>query len=230
MKNQQKLIVALDVDSKEKALNIVQKLGGLITTYKVGHQLFTAEGPAIIHALKEMKKRVFLDLKLHEISNSVSAAIHSAGQHGVEIVTIHSSGGCDMMKAAVQAAANYPSMKIIALTVVTGLNDQDLEIIGYKYNREDAVLRLANLAKQSGCHGVVASPLEAKHLRKSLGDNIWVMTPGIKILESISQDQQQYATPKEAIENGASHLIIGRSILDSPDPLKVVESILAQIH
>lgn len=230
MKVNEKIIVALDVENAKKALSIVDQIGDEIIHYKVGHQLFTAEGPSIVQALLARDKKVFLDLKLHEISNSAMLAVRSAGRLGVTMVTVHASGGVKMMEAAVMAAKEFPEMKIIALTVVTGLLDGDLKDIGFAYLGEELVLRLANLAHTSGCHGVVASPKAATAIQKKFRKDFLIITPGINIPGNIHQDQQQILTPKEALRTGATHLIIGRAIVDSNKPRIVLEKIIQQVE
>ncbi|MCJ8298765.1 MAG: orotidine-5'-phosphate decarboxylase, partial [Pseudomonadales bacterium] len=150
MRSNESLIVALDVFSFDEMVSIVQSTQTEVRIYKVGHQLLTAEGPRVIQYLKDLGKEVFLDLKLHEISNSVVSAIRSAGRHGVDMVTVHSSGGLSMMQAAVDAASEFGDMKILALTVVTGLSDKDIHEIGFNNSCEEQVIRLAKLAERAG--------------------------------------------------------------------------------
>ena len=224
------LIVALDVFTFEEMKSIVDSTKAEVTTYKVGLQLLTSEGPEVILYLKNLGKTVFLDLKLHEISNSVSAAIKSAGKHGVDMVTVHASGGQRMMEAAAKAAAEFPNMKVLALTVVTGLNDQDLLDIGFSRSCQDQVARLALLAQRSGCHGVIASSQEIQTLRSLLSDHMLIITPGIRLESEENQDQSRVGTPAHAITSGASYIIIGRPIVKSVNPEKAAREINDQIR
>ena len=224
------LIVALDVFTFDEMKSIVDSTKAEVTTYKVGLQLLTSEGPEVILYLKKLGKTVFLDLKLHEISNSVSAAIKSAGKHGVDMVTVHASGGQRMMEAAAKAAADFPNMKVLALTVVTGLNDQDLLDIGFSRSCQDQVARLALLAERSGCHGVIASSQEIQTLRSLLSDHMLIITPGIRLESEENQDQSRVGTPAHAITSGASYIIIGRPIVKSVNPEKAAREINDQIR
>lgn len=224
-----KLIVALDVPTFDAMKAIVENVEPLINMFKVGHQLFTAEGPAVLAYLKARKKQVFLDLKLHEIPNSVGLAIESAGKHGVDMVTVHASGGMAMMQTAVSAAAQFPFMKIIALTVVTGLTNQDLADIGMVADCEAQVIRLAKLAKTSGCHGVIASPKEIAPLRQAIGNEWLIITPGVRPATSSQGDQARVGTPEQAIQSGADYLIIGRPIVKADNPRLAVMQIVSQI-
>lgn len=229
MKTSDKIIVALDLDTLEETKTIVEELGELISIYKVGHQLFTSEGPKVVSFLKELGKEVFLDLKLHEIPNSVAKAVSSAGRLGVSMVTVHASGGKKMLEAAVQSASGFSNLKILALTVVTGLSNEDLKEIGFVANCEKQVLNLAKLAEKSGCNGVVASPLEVKVLREKLKKEMLIVTPGVRLLGSDNFDQNRVGTPKEAIKNGASQIIVGRQIVQAQKPLEIVNKILNTI-
>lgn len=224
------LIVALDVSSLDAARSIVESTTEEVTVYKVGLQLLTAQGPQVIQYLKERGKIVFLDLKLHEISNSVSSAVHAAGEHGVDMITVHASGGQKMMESAVEAAAVYPGLKVLALTVVTGLGDQDLLDIGFSRSSEEQVVRLAQLAQCSGCHGVVASPNETAQLRALLGPDMLIVTPGIRPDGAQSQDQHRVGTPVHAIASGASYIVVGRPIVQAEQPEQAARDINEQIR
>lgn len=212
-----RLIIALDVDSFSEMKAIVESTKSEVSIYKIGLQLFTSEGPSTIKYLKEMGKGVFLDLKLHEISNSVASAIHSAGTHGVDMVTVHASGGQQMMKAAVEAASAFPNLKILALTVVTGLDNKALSEIGFELSAEELTIRLASLAASSGCHGVIASSMETEKLRGILGSEMLIVTPGIRPAGSDSNDQQRVGTPTHAMISGASYIVVGRPVVQASD-------------
>jgi len=224
------LIVALDVYSINEVKAIVESTSVEVSVYKVGLQLLTSEGPEVIRYLKGLGKTVFLDLKLHEISNSVSSAIKSAGKHGVDMVTVHASGGQKMMESAVAAASEFPNMKVLALTVVTGLTDQDLLDIGFSRSSQAQVVRLAQLAERSGCHGVIASPQETKALRSLLAEHMLIVTPGIRPKGEEKQDQHRVGSPTHAINSGASYIVVGRPIVQAESPEKSAREINEQIH
>jgi orotidine-5'-phosphate decarboxylase len=219
----------MDVPTFGEMERIVDSVGDEVITYKVGHQLFTAEGPRVIRYLRQRDKNVFLDLKLHEIPNSVASAVRSAGNHGVDMITVHASGGRAMMAAGVEAASEFPGLTILALTVVTGLTDQDLTEIGIDASNDEQVNRLARLAESSGCHGVIASPAETKMLRDVLAAQSLIVTPGVRPAGTSANDQARVATPAEAVANGASYVIIGRPITQSEDPARTAREINEQI-
>jgi len=229
MKRDARLIVALDFTTPGESLSLVDALGDSVGTYKVGLQLFTAAGPEVIGELVRRDKRVFLDLKLHEIPNSVAGATRAAGDLGVSMLTVHASGGSAMMRAAVEAASETPGMQILALTVVTSLGDADLRELGISRSCEEQAKLLASLAKKSGCHGVVASPREAAMLRARLGDGMHIVTPGIRLEGRDVHDQVRVASPAGAIQAGATHLIVGRAITQAGNPVEVARAVLAQI-
>lgn len=223
------LIVALDIDSFIAMKDIVGAIGTAVSTYKIGHQLFIAEGFKTIRYLKDLGKDVCLDLKLHEIPNSVASAVLAAGNHGVDMITVHASGGKPMMQAAVKAAARFADLKIVALTVVTGLSDQDLADIGFALNSQDLVVRLAKLAQASGCHGVIASPREIQLLRMALGNTFLIVTPGIRPLDHSRDDQHRIGTPQQAIRAGASFIVVGRPITRADNPALAAQHIIQQM-
>ncbi|XOV87370.1 MAG: orotidine-5'-phosphate decarboxylase [Pseudomonadota bacterium] len=225
-----RLIVALDVPSFSEMNAIVEALGSRVNHYKIGHQLFTAEGPRTIARLKELGKQVFLDLKLHEIPNSVSSAVISAGRHGVDMLTLHASGGSDMMTAAVEASSRFAGMKIIALTVVTGLSDADLATIGVSDGCEAQVARLGKLAQSCGCHGLVSSPREVTMLRKLLGSSILLVTPGVRPSGAEHNDQARVDTPSGALRAGASYIVVGRPVVAAEQPEQAVDEIVAEME
>jgi orotidine-5'-phosphate decarboxylase len=224
-----RVIVALDVESSARAAKLVEQLGAATSFYKVGLQLLTADGPAIVRELVAAGKQVFLDLKLFEIPNSVAGAVAAAGQLGVSMVTVHASGGSAVLRAAVEAARPYPQLKVLALTVITSMRDQDLVEVGVNASVQEQVVRLARLAMQAGCHGVVASPQEAQFLRGMLPVGSLIVTPGTQLLGEAPSDQARTATPAEAIRAGATHLVAGRSITRSPNPAAAFAAIRDQI-
>jgi orotidine-5'-phosphate decarboxylase len=228
---QDRLIVALDVPSAAHARQIVQTIGEAATTYKIGKQLFTAEGPQVVRDLVASGRKVFLDLKFHDIPNTVAAAVKSAAELGVGMMTVHASGGSKMLKAAAEAASQSPARPMmLAVTVLTSLSDSDLQELGISGNVLSQVLRLGALARAAGCGGLVASAQEARELRRELGEGFAVVTPGIRPAGSASGDQARVVAPRDAIAAGANYLVVGRPILDAPDPAKAAEEIVQDIR
>jgi orotidine-5'-phosphate decarboxylase len=230
MDPRQRLIVALDVSTAAAARKIVGAVGDSAHAYKVGMQLYTAEGPSIVRELVGSGRRVFLDLKYHDIPNTVEAAVREAAQLGVSMLTVHASGGGRMLRAAVEAAqASKPDLLLLAVTVLTSLDDVDLGKIGLRGGVLDQVLRLAALALSNGCQGVVASAQEAAPLRQEFGFDFTIVTPGVRAAGSGPHDQVRIVTPAEAIAAGASHIVVGRPITEASDPGAEARAILAQI-
>jgi orotidine-5'-phosphate decarboxylase len=226
----QRLIIALDVSSSAAARRIVNAVGDSARTYKVGKQLFTAEGPQAVRDLVAAQRQVFLDLKYHDIPNTVGAAVREAAKLGVNMVTVHASGGGQMLRAAVEAAHSVnPQLMILAVTVLTSLDDSDLEKMGVRGRVVDQVMRLAALALANGCHGVVASAQEASELRAELGNEFAIVTPGVRPAGSGRSDQVRVVTPTEAIAAGATHIVVGRPITEAADPAAEARAILGQI-
>ncbi len=226
-----RLIVALDVPGATQARQIVETLGEAATTYKIGKQLFTAEGPQVVRDLVSSGRKVFLDLKLHDIPNTVAAAVRAASELGVSMMTVHASGGSKMLRAAVEAAAQSPAKPIIlAVTVLTSLSDSDMQDLGIAGTVPDQVLRLGTLARAAGCGGLVASAQEAQELRRELGVGFAIVTPGIRPAGSVSGDQVRVVTPKDAINAGATYLVVGRPILDAPDPAAATVQIVQEVE
>lgn len=226
-----RLIVALDVPGATQARHLVQAIGESATTYKVGKQLFTAEGPAIVRDLVASGRKVFLDLKFHDIPNTVAAAVHSAAQLGVSMMTVHASGGSKMLQAAAEAAIQSDSKPLVlAVTVLTSLSDSDLQEIGVSGTVLTQVLRLGALARTAGCGGLVASAKETAELRRELGEGFAIVTPGVRPAGSSAGDQARVVTPRDAIAAGATHLVVGRPILEAADPAKAAANIVAEIE
>ena len=226
-----RLIVALDVPSATQARQIVQSIGDGGTTYKVGKQLFTAAGPTVVRDLVSSGRKVFLDLKFHDIPNTVAAAVRSAAELGVTMLTVHASGGSKMLKAAVEAAAQSAAKPtVLAVTVLTSLSDADLEEIGVPGTVLTQVLRLGALALRSGCGGLVASAREARELRREMGEGFAIVTPGVRPAGSAAGDQARVVAPRDAIAAGATYLVVGRPILESAYPAKAVADIIADIE
>jgi orotidine-5'-phosphate decarboxylase len=214
-----RLIVSLDVDSIDDARNLVHALGAEADHYKVGIQTLTGVGPRLVDELVGAGKHVFLDLKLHEIPSSVAGAVRAAGRLGVSMVTVHASAGSAALRAAVDAAASHARLQVLALTVVTSLADDDLPEIGLAPSVREQVLRLAALAADAGCHGVVASAREAAELRDKLPPGSLVVCPGIQLPKLRVNDQARFASPAAAAKAGATHIVVGRAIASAPDPL-----------
>lgn len=225
----QRLIVALDVSTAAAAQKIVAAVGDSVLTYKVGMQLYTAEGPQIVRDLVASKRRVFLDLKYHDIPNTVGAAVAEAAKLGVSMLTVHSSGGSRMLRAAVEAAKARADLLVLAVTVLTSLDGNDLEKMGIPGTVEDTVVRLAGMALDNGCQGVVASAREVRCLRAEFGTSFAIVTPGIRSPGGSVADQVRVATPAEAIASGASHIVVGRPITEAADPAAEANAILSQI-
>lgn len=223
-----RLIVALDVSSAAEAQKMVQRLGDAAGIYKVGLQLFTSEGPGFVKDLVASGRKVFLDLKLHDIPNTVSHAAKSAAELGVHMLTVHASGGSAMLRAAVEAAAGR--VNILAVTVLTSLSSDDLNEIGVPGEITDQALRTAALAQNAGCQGIVSSPRELVPLRKQVGKDFLIVTPGIRPVGAETHDQQRIATPSLAIANGASHIVVGRPITHASDPANAAQTIIAEME
>jgi orotidine-5'-phosphate decarboxylase len=226
----QRLIVALDVSSAAAAQKIVAAVGDSASCYKVGMQLYTAEGPKVVRDLVASGRRVFLDLKYHDIPNTVAAAVREAASLGVSMLTVHASGGGKMMSAATEAARNLNvALMVLAVTVLTSLDDNDLDKLGVHGRVQDQVLRLAALALASGCEGVVASAQEAAALRGELEGDFAIVAPGVRPAGAEPGDQARVATPAEAIAAGATHIVVGRPITGAADPASEARAILSQI-
>lgn len=226
----EKLIVALDVSSRAAAQKIVTSIGDSALIYKIGMQLFTAEGPRVVRDLVASGRRVFLDLKYHDIPNTVGLAVQQAAKLGVSMLTVHAAGSAKMLRAAAEAAkAVNPALLILGVTVLTSLDEGDLEKIGMNGTVADEVQRLAALALANGCGGIVTSAREASLLRKHLGGDFALVTPGVRPAGSGHADQVRVVTPAQAIAAGASHIVVGRPITEAADPAAAARAILAQI-
>lgn len=218
-----RIIIALDVKDKDEAARVVSGLKDA-RTFKVGLELFTAEGPALFKKLKVLRKDIFLDLKLHDIPNTVAGAARSAVRHGVQMMTIHTSGGKEMMARAVAAAREtaeaekLPKPLLLGVTVLTSLKAAELDEVGMNPDVAAQVLRLAGLARAAGMDGVVCSPQEIEIVRKEFGRELLIVTPGIRPAWAAAQDQKRIMTPAEAVAKGADYLVIGRPITGAPSP------------
>ena len=224
------LIVALDVSSLAAATAIAETLDATRCRLKVGKQLFTREGPAVVHALHDLGFEVFLDLKFHDIPNTVAAAVAAAADMGVWMVNIHASGGTRMMQAAVDVLANRPKRPLLtAVTVLTSMDKADLSELGINESPLEKVASLAALAQSSGVDGVVCSAVEASMLRSQCGDGFLLVTPGIRLPGDDAGDQRRVVTPNDALAAGATHLVMGRSITGASSPAAAVEQTLRSL-
>ncbi len=222
-----KIIVALDVATKKKALELVEQLRGEISFFKIGLQLYTAEGPEIVRAVLATGAKVWLDLKFYDIPNTVARAVESASTLGVQMLTIHLSGGSAMIRAATAARAS--DMLFLGVTVLTSVTEQTLREIGITDGVEDQVLRLAKLGVDAGIDGVVASPHEIKSLRREFGDRIKIAVQGIRPSWAEPDDQKRFMTPREAIQAGTDYIGIGRPITGHAQPHEAVARILEEL-
>ena len=222
-----KIIVALDVATKTRALELVDQLQGEISFFKIGLQLYTAEGPGIVREVLATGAKVWLDLKLYDIPNTVARAVESASNLGVQMLTIHLSGGSEMIRAA--TAARATDMLLLGVTVLTSSTEQTLREIGLTNTVESQVLRLAKLGAAAGVDGLVASPLEIKTLRREFGDGIKIAVQGIRPTWADPGDQKRFMTPREAIEAGADYIGIGRPITGHAQPREAVAAILDEL-
>lgn len=224
-----RIIVALDFSSAAEALKLANQLDPQLCRLKIGMELFTAAGPSLIERLMSIGFDVFLDLKFHDIPTTVARACKAAGSLGVWMVNVHALGGRKMLIAA-RDAVPQGSTKLIAVTVLTSMNQDDLDDTGLRGQPEEIVRRLAQLSHDCALDGVVCSALEAPHLRQMLGNDFCLVTPGIRPAGNQSDDQKRITTPHQAILNGSSYLVIGRPITQAADPLFVCQRINAEIE
>ncbi len=222
-----RIIVALDVPDRERALQLVRELRDSVAMFKVGLQLYIAEGPEIVKAIREEGAGVFLDLKLHDIPNTVGRAVESAAKLGASMLTLHLSGGDEMIRAAVDAAP--PDLLLLGVTVLTSSSEKTLSQTGIAGGLDDQVMRLAKLGQASGLRGFVASAQELPSLRRELGKDAQLVIPGIRPTGEAVGDQKRVMTPGNAIRAGADFLVIGRPITDALDPRAACREISAEI-
>jgi orotidine-5'-phosphate decarboxylase len=226
-----RLIVALDVSSAAEAQRLVTTIGNSACIYKIGKQLFTSEGSGLVRDLVGSGRKVFLDLKYHDIPNTVASAVRVAADLNVHMLTVHASGGSKMLRAAAEAAAQTSSKPLVlGVTVLTSLADEDLREIGISASTQDQVVTLAKLAQKAGVGGLVASPNELKALRQAIGQEMKIVTPGVRPAGSDKGDQARVATPAEAIANGADYIVVGRPITAAQDPAAAAQAILEEIR
>jgi orotidine-5'-phosphate decarboxylase len=247
MTTRDKLIVALDLPTGDAATRMAERLQGHVGMFKVGSELFTAEGPVPVRYLVATGHRVFLDLKFHDIPNTVRAGAREAAQLGASMVNVHASGGRKMMEAALEGARSalatvwgnpgrpqgppvQAAPKVLAVTILTSLEIQDLEELGISGTPMEAVVRLARLAQSAGLDGVVASAREISAIRQACGPEFLIVTPGIRPASAAANDQARIATPASAIAAGADYLVVGRPITGTPDPAAAADAIVAEME
>ena len=225
------LIVALDVSSTAEVEQAVDRLGASVSFYKIGLELFTAAGPDVVKAVKSRGKKVFLDLKLHDIPRTVERAVKSGAALGVDLMTIHAVGGKAMIRAAKDAAlaCGPGAPKILAVTVLTSLDQSDLGDLGVGREMAAQVEALGRLACANGADGIVCSPKEVANMRAALGPNALLVTPGVRPAGADVGDQKRVATPGQAVRDGSTHLVVGRPILEASDPCAAARAIAAEM-
>jgi orotidine-5'-phosphate decarboxylase len=235
IKTAQRIITALDVGDKDQALLLVSKLEDA-EIFKVGLQLFTSEGPALLSTIRDCDKNVFLDLKLHDIPNTVGEAVKVCVSYGVKMMTLHASGGREMMTRAADAAGEEAEKIgvdkpwLLGVTVLTSLKDEQIIEIGMKENALGQVKRLARLAREAGLDGVVCSPQEISEVRSETGKDFLIVAPGIRPSWAAAHDQKRIMTPVEAVKKGADFLVIGRPIIKDKNPLLAFQKIVEEIE
>ena len=231
-----RIITALDVHSLDDMKKLVETLGDSVSFYKVGMELFYSAGLDAVRYLKDQGKHVFLDLKVHDIPNTVAQSIRALTRLGADLMTLHGTGGRAMMEAAAEAVRdeaaklNIERPRLLAVTVLTSIDEDAWKEIGGKYSIAESVKNLAKLAKEAGIDGTVSSPYEAKEIREMNGPDFLIVTPGIRPTFAVANDQKRFTTPSQALRDGASHLVIGRPITKAADPKEAAEKILAEIQ
>ena len=220
-----KLIVALDVEGTAPALELVEQLADVVDIFKVGLQLFTAAGPRIVEQIQQKGSKVFLDLKLHDIPNTVAKAVAAAQSHGVYALTVHTCGGQEMLQ---KAAAVNPRPQLWGVTVLTSLDDENLKNIGFRLPVKELVPNLAKTAKNCGLDGIVCSPREIALVRPLVGDEFTIVAPGVRA-KTVADDQKRTLTAGEAVKAGADYLVVGRPVLEAKDPREAALAILKEI-
>lgn len=224
------LIVALDVPTKQETEAALDRLPGTIEWYKVGLELFCAEGPEVLEPLKQRNKKIFLDLKLHDIPQTVANAVKTAASHGVSLMTVHAIGGHAMLEAAAKAASECDNPpKLVAVTTLTSLSQDDFKDLGIRRTVSEQAVALGELAVSSGIDGMVTSAHEAGVLRERFPEALLV-TPGIRMPDGDAGDQKRVATPAFAVQQGSTHLVVGRPIMQAADPAAITDSILEDIN
>jgi orotidine-5'-phosphate decarboxylase len=225
----EKILLVLDVSSREEAMKLVRPLYEHVGMFKVGMQLFTAEGPSLVREIVDLGGKVFLDLKFHDIPNTVSHGVLEAAKLGVSLMTIHAAGGRAMMETvAKELQDKFGNRKpmVVAVTVLTSLNDAGLAEVGIARPMAQQVVAMAQLAEECGISGVVCSPQEIQLVRQAAGPNFKIVTPGIRLPGQSANDQQRLATPREALSAGADYIVVGRAVTAAPDPRVALEALV----
>jgi orotidine-5'-phosphate decarboxylase len=231
-----RLIVALDVDSINQAKHFVRLLAGEVGMFKIGKQLFTHAGPQAVQLIQELRGEIFLDLKFHDIPNTVAKAAVEATRLGVKMFNVHASGSLEMMRTTVKEVERVCRQEklrrpiMLAVTVLTSLNQDDLQRVGVEHEVADQVVRLALLTKDAAMDGVVASPHEVAVIRKACGRTFVIVTPGIRPAEGKRNDQQRVMTPRDAVRAGVDYIVVGRPILEAGDPVSAARAIVADME
>ncbi|RME64158.1 MAG: orotidine-5'-phosphate decarboxylase [Nitrospirae bacterium] len=232
----ERVILALDVDSKTRAQELVKRFSDSVEFFKVGSELFTAAGPSIVEWIHERGKKVFLDLKYHDIPNTVAKAAVQATKLSVEMFNVHASGGFAMMKRTAEKVVetslkyNLPKPKIVAVTVLTSISDEEFKKeLGFQHSIRTQVKHLTSMALKAGLDGVVASAHEASILRQKFGNDFIIVTPGIRPEWMPPDDQKRTVTPREAMRMGASYIVVGRAVLSQEEPERALELILLEV-
>ena len=232
----ERLIVALDVDTSEQATDLVRQLAGEVGMFKIGKQLFTHAGPQAVRQIQELGGEIFLDLKFHDIPNTVAKAAIEATRLGVKMFNVHASGSLEMMRMTVKEVKrvcrqqNLRKPIMLAVTVLTSLNQDDLERVGVERKVADQVVRLALLTKEAGMDGVVASPHEVADIREACGRRFVIVTPGIRPSDGNRNDQQRIMTPQDAVRGGVDYIVVGRPIIEAKDPVAAARAIVADMQ
>jgi len=232
----ERLIVALDVDTSEQATDLVRQLAGEVGMFKIGKQLFTHAGPQAVRQIQELGGEIFLDLKFHDIPNTVAKAAIEATRLGVKMFNVHASGSLEMMRMTVKEVKrvcrqqNLRKPIMLAVTVLTSLNQDDLERVGVERKVADQVVRLALLTKEAGMDGVVASPHEVADIREACGRRFVIVTPGIRPSDGNRDDQQRVMTPQDAVRGGVDYIVVGRPIIEAKDPVAAARAIVADMQ
>lgn len=238
MEAKDRIVLALDVDTAEEAVDLVKKLSGYVGVFKVGMQLYNSIGPSIVHRVHDLGGRVFVDLKLHDIPNTVASAAKVLTRLNTYMFNVHAAGGREMMRQAAAAAVSEAQRMgseipiVLAVTVLTSMSQQELEtemyVSGLKV--EELVVKWALMAQESGLGGVVCSPQEISPIREACGPDFKIVTPGIRPLWSAPNDQKRITTPHQALEQGADYMVIGRPIIQAPDPCAAAQKIIEELE
>jgi orotidine-5'-phosphate decarboxylase len=234
MEIRDRLFLALDINSYSHAEELVTSLKDYVAGFKVGSQLFTREGPKVLQLIAQNNKRIFLDLKYHDIPTTVARAAEEAVRHRVSIFNVHISGGYEMMRLCVEACErvsqeeSLPKPLILGVTLLTSLTEADLITLGISRSFNSQVLHLAKIAQRAGLDGVIASPQEARSLRDTFGKDFIILCPGVRPAWAVKHDHQRVATPHEAIRSGADYIVVGRPVIEAPDPVLACQRLLQE--